>query len=88
MNGALVYLDRFVGAISRYEIVGPGEGLRRTHGAVLPLDIERPILFDAAEVARYVTNPPGDHYLRGPAPTPGGDEPGGTPAAAAMARAA
>ena len=86
MRVALVYIDRYVGAISRYEF--SNTVLRKTHGAVLPDDCDRPILFAAEDVHRYLSHPPGDHDLRGPSPIPGGDRPGGTPAAAEMARAA
>lgn len=77
----LVITDSSNGTIRRYSDAG-GQ-LRKTHMAGVEEGEELPVTFDVATVQAFRTHPPGEFYVLGPAPIPGGDDPGGAPVAVA-----
>ena len=75
----IVAVDAHAGTLARHE---SRDGNRsRTHFFEAGEEYERPVKFDAEIISTFRTAPPSDYYLLGPAPVPGGDNPGGTPAA-------
>ncbi|HYA07730.1 MAG TPA: hypothetical protein VEF90_17720 [Xanthobacteraceae bacterium] len=82
MGSAFVVVDPHAGSMTRYEIGGQ---LRKTHACSAAPEIERPVEFTVELVEGFRTHPPGEFYCGPLAPVPGGDTPGGTPAAARAA---
>ena len=75
----LVVSDCAEGTMARYEIRNGNK--RKTHSAKAGDEYDRPIEFPASVISDFRTHPDSEHSVTGPAPIPGGDDPGGTPVA-------
>ncbi len=81
MGTAFVITDSWKGSIRRYE--HDNGVLRKTHKADVEPGEPLPITFGVELVQSWIKHAPGEFYCGPLAPVPGGDRPGGAPAAIA-----